>query len=59
MLNYAQQLDDLRSPPANRLEALKGDLKGRFSVRVNDQWRVVFRWTDDGPEYVDVVDYHG
>ena len=58
MLNYAQQLDDLRSPPANRLEALKGDLKGRFSIRVNDQWRVVFRWTDDGPEDVDVVDYH-
>ena len=58
MLNYAQQLDDLRSPPANRLEALKGNLKGRFSVRVNDQWRVVFRWTDDGPEDVDVADYH-
>jgi proteic killer suppression protein len=59
MLHYAQKVDDLRSPPANRLEALKGDLKGFFSIRVNDQWRVVFRWTSGGPEDVDVVDYHG
>ena len=59
MIHYAQGLDDLRSPPANRLEALKGDLAGFHSVRVNDQWRIVFRWTDDGAEDVDVTDYHG
>jgi proteic killer suppression protein len=58
MLHYAQKLDDLRSPPANRLEALKGDLKGLFSIRINDQWRVVFRWTSTGPADVDIVDYH-
>jgi proteic killer suppression protein len=59
MIHYAQRLDDLLSPPANRLEALKGDLAGFHSVRVNDQWRIVFRWTDDGAEDVDVTDYHG
>ncbi len=58
MLHYAQKLDDLRSPPANRLEALKGDLGGFYSIRVNDQWRVVFRWAANGAEDVDVVDYH-
>jgi toxin HigB-1 len=59
MLQYSQKLEDLQSPPANRLEPLKGDLKGLFSIRVNDQWRIVFRWTNQGPEDVDVVDYHG
>ncbi len=58
MLDYADQLDDLRSPPGNRLEALKGDLAGHHSIRINDQWRVVFRWTDTGPTDVDIVDYH-
>lgn len=58
MLQYAQRLDDLRSPPGNRFEPLKGDLVGLHSLRVNDQWRVVFRWTDEGPEDVDVMDYH-
>ena len=58
LVHYAQRLDDLRSPPANRLEALKGGLAGFHSIRVNDRWRVVFRWTDQGPEDVDVVDYH-
>ncbi|HEY4393940.1 MAG TPA: type II toxin-antitoxin system RelE/ParE family toxin [Polyangia bacterium] len=58
MLHYAQTLADLRSPPANRLEALRGDLAGFFSVRVNDQWRIVFRWASNGPDEVDVVDYH-
>jgi proteic killer suppression protein len=58
MLHYAHTLSDLRSPPANRLEALRGELAGLHSIRVNDQWRVVFRWTVDGPEAVDVVDYH-
>jgi proteic killer suppression protein len=59
MLHYAQKVEDLQAPPANRLEALKGDLRGFFSIRVNDQWRIVFRWTNQGPEDVDVVDYHG
>jgi proteic killer suppression protein len=58
MLDYAQQLEDLRSPPGNRLEPLKGNLTGFHSIRVNDQWRVIFRWTDAGSTEVDVVDYH-
>jgi proteic killer suppression protein len=58
MLDYAAALNDLASPPGNRLEALKGDLAGLHSVRINDQWRVVFRWTASGPVDVDVRDYH-
>ncbi|MDX1388511.1 MAG: type II toxin-antitoxin system RelE/ParE family toxin [Acidobacteriota bacterium] len=58
MPHYAAQLGDLRSPPGNRLEALKGKLSGYHSVRVNDQWRVVFRWTKAGPTRVRVTDYH-
>ncbi|MGQ0612801.1 MAG: type II toxin-antitoxin system RelE/ParE family toxin [Planctomycetaceae bacterium] len=58
MLDYAERLTDLRSPPGNRLEALRGDLRGLHSIRVNDQWRVVFRWTDSGPSQADVRDYH-
>jgi proteic killer suppression protein len=58
MLDYSHQLEDLRSPPGNRLEALRGNLAGFHSIRVNDQWRVIFRWTDAGPMEVDVVDYH-
>ncbi|MEM1203326.1 MAG: type II toxin-antitoxin system RelE/ParE family toxin [Acidobacteriota bacterium] len=58
LFDYAFELDDLRTPPGNRLEALKGNLTGRHSIRVNDQWRVVFRWTPEGPAEVDVVDYH-
>jgi proteic killer suppression protein len=58
MLDYAAVLGDLASPPGNRLEALKGSLKGMHSIRVNDQWRILFRWTPSGPEQVDVVDYH-
>lgn len=58
VLHYAQGIEDLRSPPANRLEALRGSLKGFYSIRINDQWRIVFRWTNDGPEDVDIVDYH-
>jgi proteic killer suppression protein len=57
VLNAAHKLDDLRSPPANRLEALKGDLTGFYSIRVNDQWRVIFRW-DSGATDVSLVDYH-
>jgi len=58
LLDYADNLGDLASPPGNRLEALKGDLEGLHSIRVNDQWRVIFRWTIAGPEAVDICDYH-
>jgi proteic killer suppression protein len=57
VLNAAHQLDDLRSPPGNRLEALKGDLEGFHSIRVNDQWRITFRW-NNGVHDVSLVDYH-
>jgi len=58
MVDSADRLEALNSPPGNRLEALKGDLAGKHSIRINDQWRVVFRWTDAGPEDVEIVDYH-
>ena len=58
MVDSAIFLEALNSPPGNRLEALKGDLAGKHSIRINDQWRVVFRWTDAGPEDVEIVDYH-
>lgn len=58
MMHYAINLSDLRSPPGNRLEELKHDLAGYHSIRVNDQWRIVFRWTDAGPAEVAIVDYH-
>jgi proteic killer suppression protein len=51
-------LDDLRVPPGNHLEALKGDRRGKYSIRINDQWRVCFNWTDAGAENVEIVDYH-
>ncbi|MBO0904382.1 type II toxin-antitoxin system RelE/ParE family toxin [Jiella sonneratiae] len=57
-IDYAVHLDDLRSPPGNRLEALKGDRKAQYSIRINDQWRICFRWTDAGVEDVEIVDYH-
>ena len=57
-LDAAHTLEFLRSPPGNRLEALKGDRKGQYSIRINDQFRVCFRWTPDGPEQVGIVDYH-
>ena len=57
-LEVADRLDDLRIPPGNRLEALKGDRAGQHSIRVNDQFRVCFRWTDAGAEDVEIVDYH-
>jgi len=57
-LNNAAMLGDLASPPGNRLEALRGTLVGRHSIRINDQWRIVFRWTNAGPEEVEIVDYH-
>lgn len=58
MLDYANALSDLRSPPGSRLEQLKGRLAGRHSIRINDQWRIVFRWTAAGPTDVDILDYH-
>lgn len=58
MLNQAVRLGDLRVPPGNRLEALHGDRAEQHSIRVNDQYRVCFRWTDAGPESVEIVDYH-
>ena len=58
MINNARRLDDLRIPPANRLEALKGDMKGQHSIRVNDQWRVCFRWSDAGVSDVQILDFH-
>lgn len=57
-LEIAGRLDDLKVPPRNRLEALKGDRKGQMSIRINDQWRVCFRWTAAGPADVQIVDYH-
>ena len=57
-LNQAVVLGDLRAPLGNRLERLKGELEGRYSIRINDQWRVCFRWTESGAEDVEIVDYH-
>ena len=57
-LDLAQSLNDMRVPPGNRLEALGGDRKGQWSIRVNDQFRICFRWTDEGPADVEIVDYH-
>ncbi len=58
MLDAASRLDDLRAPPGNRLEALSGDLAGFHSIRINDQWRLIFVWRDDGAYEVEIVDYH-
>lgn len=58
MLDAAEKLVDLRSPPGNSLEALRGDLSGLYSTRINAQWRVVFSWTDQGPTEVRITDYH-
>jgi proteic killer suppression protein len=57
-LDAAETLDFLRAPPGNRLEALKGGRRGQYSIRVNDQFRICFRWTAGGPEDVEIVDYH-
>ena len=58
MLNRAGRLNDLRVPPGNRLEAMRGNRVGQHSIRVNDQFRVCFVWTEDGPSDVEIVDYH-
>jgi toxin HigB-1 len=58
LLNGARTINDLRSPPGNRLEALAGDRRGQHSIRINDQWRICFVWRKGGAEDVEVVDYH-
>ena len=58
ILDAAEQIGDLRVPPGNRLEKRKGDGANAYSIRVNDQWRICFRWTTAGPEDVEIVDYH-
>jgi toxin HigB-1 len=59
LINGARVLDDLRVPPGNRLEALKGDRRGQYSIRINDQWRICFRWQEGTVHDVEIVDYHG
>ena len=58
MLDAAETLSDLRVPPGNRLEILRGDRAGQHSIRINDQWRICFVWTPAGPENVEITDYH-
>jgi len=58
MLNNAQEVNDLRIPPANRLEKLKGDLKDFYSIRINNQWRIIFQWKNNDAYDVEIVDYH-
>ena len=58
MLNRAERLDDLKVPPGNRLELLKGNRSGQFSIRINDQYRICFLWEAEGPREVEIVDYH-
>jgi len=59
LISAARRVDDLRVPPGNRLEALKADRAGQWSIRINDQWRICFRWTAGGANDVEIVDYHG
>ena len=58
LLDKSERLSQLAEPPGNRLELLRGDLRGWHSIRINGQWRIIFRWTSAGPEGVDIVDYH-
>ena len=58
MIHRAVAINDLRVPPANRLEVLSGKRKGQHSIRINDQWRICFKWHDDGVYNVEIVDYH-
>lgn len=58
MLHAARDLDDLGAVPGNRLEALSGDRKGRYSIRINEQWRICFAWTKERPAHVQIIDYH-
>jgi proteic killer suppression protein len=58
MIASASTLNDLRAPPSNRLEALQGNRKGQYSIRINDQWRICFTWTNEGAAQVEIADYH-
>ncbi len=58
MINRAKKLDDLRVPPNNKLEKLSGDLRGHYSIRINEQYRIVFKWTEQGIAEVKITDYH-
>jgi proteic killer suppression protein len=58
ILHYAADLKDLKVMPGNRLEILKGNLKGYYSIRVNDQWRIIFKWSESGADNVSIIDYH-
>ena len=58
MLNAAEQLDELKVPPGNRLEALKGNLKGYYSIRLNNRWRIIFQWDNGKVSQVQIIDYH-
>jgi len=58
MIDAALSLNDLKEPPGNHLELLRGDLRGKHSIRINDQYRIVFRWSDLGVEEVEIIDYH-
>ncbi len=58
ILDAVRSVNDLRIPPGNRLEKLRGDRNGQYSIRINDQYRICFVWTDAGPEHVEIVDYH-
>ena len=58
ILNRVESIGDLRVPPGNRLEALGGDRKGQFSIRIHDQWRICFSWSEGGPDDVEIVHYH-
>lgn len=57
-LHAVTELNQLAIPPGNRLESLKGNFKGKYSIRINDQWRICFRWKADGPHQVEIIDYH-
>jgi len=58
ILHYAADLKDLKAMPGNRLEILQGNLKGYYSIRVNDQWRIIFKWSESGADNVSIIDYH-
>ena len=58
MINAAKKLDDLKVPPGNRLEQLKGNYKGAYSIRINNQWRIIFYWDESGVENISILDYH-
>ena len=59
LLNQARLIGDLRVPPGNRLEALRAERQGQYSIRINDQWRICFVWDEGGPAHVEIVNYHG